>query len=105
MEKYYNNEYKVKLIETLEKEGQISAKLIEFEEENFDKSKSHSKAKTLSISVILKYKNDTLLHCAGLVEGTKELYSNQKDYAGELAREIIVLSQQDDVVVDEHFTD
>ena len=93
------------MIETLVKEGQISEKLIKFEEEKFDVSKSNSKAKTLSVSAILKYKNDTLLHCAGLVEGTKELYSNQKDYAGELAREIIVLSQQDDVVVDEHFTD
>ena len=35
MEKYYTKQFKSKLARTLEKEGQISADLLEFAEENF----------------------------------------------------------------------
>ena len=47
----------------------------------------------------------TLLHCSALVERKYELSNQQKDYLEELEMNIIAFAQQNEIVVDENFTD
>ena len=105
-QEYYQETFKPQLIKTLVKMGKIKKNQLEFVEEDIDENiPKQSKAQTLSVSAVLTYPNHTLLHCSALVESNKELYHPQKDYAEELAMNIVALAQQNEVVVDEHFTD
>ena len=57
------------------------------------------------MSAVLRYPNDTMLHCSSLVESNKQLHSNQTDYAKILADQIIALDAKQNVCVDEDHTD
>jgi len=46
-----------------------------------------------------------MLCVSKLIEGNKQLYDSQKDYALELAQEIHTLAQKSTVVADEHHAD
>jgi len=63
------------------------------------------KARTLAVSAIVRFENTTLLHASMLVDNTSQLYDMQKDYAADLAKEVIQLVNETDAAVDEHHTD